>query len=77
MKKIITIGGSTSKNSINKQLAEYAGGAMNGVHLTKLDLNDYQLPLYSIDVETEHGFSQDLQDLNQFFGCRPHSLTLS
>lgn len=66
MKKIITIGGSTSKNSINKQLAEYAGGRMDGVQLTKLDLNDFKLPLFSVDIEDEQGFPDDLKVLNKY-----------
>lgn len=64
MKKIITIGGSSSKNSINKVLAEYAGGLIKNVDVTNLDLNDYSLPLYSIDIENESGFPEDLQSLN-------------
>ncbi len=65
MKNIITLGGSSSKNSINKQLAEYVGSSLEGVKVNKLDLNDYQLPLYSIDIENEQGFPRDLKDLNR------------
>lgn len=64
MKNIITIGGSTSKLSINKQLAEYAGGLVAGVAVVNIDLNDYDLPLYSIDIENEAGFPKDLKKLN-------------
>ena len=38
MKNIITIGGSSSKNSINKQLAEYAGSLINDVELINIDI---------------------------------------
>lgn len=65
MKKIITLAGSTSKNSINKQLAEYAGRQLEGVVVQNLDLNDFEMPLYSIDVENEQGFSPDLMKLNE------------
>jgi len=65
MKNIITLGGSSSKNSINKQLAEYVGSTVKGVSINKLDLNEYTLPLYSIDIENEQGFPEDLQDLNK------------
>ena len=65
MKNIITIGGSTSKKSINKILAEHAADMMTGVKVLKLDLNDYQLPLYSIDVENERGFPKSLLALNK------------
>lgn len=64
MKNIITIGGSTSKVSINKQLAEYAGSLVEGVEVVNIDLNDYDLPLYSMDVENESGFPKDLMKLN-------------
>ena len=64
MKNIITIGGSTSKLSINKQLAEYAGNLVAGVEVVNIDLNDYDLPLYSIDLENESGFPTDLVKLN-------------
>lgn len=64
MKKIITIGGSTSKLSINKQLAEYAGSLVKGVSVVNIDLNDYSLPLYSIDIENESGYPTDLEILN-------------
>jgi len=53
MKKIITIGGSNSKNSINKQLAEYTGDMLKDVDLIKVDLNNFDMPLYSIDIENE------------------------
>lgn len=65
MKNIITIGGSTSKKSINKRLAEYTADMMTGVKVLKLDLNDYELPLYSIDVENEQGFPKSLLVLNK------------
>ncbi len=65
MKNIITIGGSTSKNSINKQLAEYTASLVEGIETNNLDLNDYDLPLYSVDIENEFGFSNDLKSLNR------------
>ncbi len=58
MKKIVTIGGSNSKKSINKVLAEYSGGLLNGIELIKVDLNDFMMPLFSVDVENEQGFSK-------------------
>ena len=65
MKKIITLAGSSSKNSINKQLAEYTASLMQDVEILNLDLNDYQLPLYSIDVENDEGFPADLLVLDK------------
>ena len=60
LKKIVTLGGSSSSDSINKKLARYAGGQLKEFEVTDLDLRDYDLPLYSIDYEREHGFSEDL-----------------
>ena len=64
MKRIITIGGSSSKLSINKQLAEYTGSLLEEVEVVNIDLNDYDLPLYSVDIENESGFPTDLETLN-------------
>jgi len=55
MKNIIAFAGSNSKNSINKQLAIYAANKIVDVEVNILDLNDFELPLYGIDYETEHG----------------------
>ncbi len=55
MKNIVAFAGSNSKNSINKDLATYASSMVNDVRVSVLDLNDYELPLYSIDLENEHG----------------------
>jgi len=54
-KKIVALGASSSKNSINKVLATYAAGIVENGDVEVLDLNDYQLPLYSIDLEMESG----------------------
>lgn len=64
-KNIVTIGGSSSKHSINKTFAEYAGGLLKNETLTKVDLNDFDIPLFSVDVEKEQGFSNDLLALNE------------
>ena len=65
MKNIITLGASSSKKSINKVLAEYTGSLLTDVNLTKIDLNDFELPLFSIDIENEQGFSKGLNNLNE------------
>lgn len=60
----MTIGGSNSKASINKKLAEYTGKLIDAVELNHIDLNDYKLPIYSIDTENDAGFPEDLIKLN-------------
>ena len=64
MKNILTIGASTSRNSINKILAEYAGELLKNVNLIKVDLNDYEMPLFSVDIENEKGFPQSTIEFN-------------
>ncbi|MGC1205241.1 MAG: NAD(P)H-dependent oxidoreductase [Flavobacteriaceae bacterium] len=61
MKKIIAFAGSNSKNSINKQLVTYASGLLKGVEASILDLNDFELPVYGIDLETEKGIPGNAQ----------------
>ena len=55
MKRIIAFAGSNSKNSINKQLATYASGLVENVNVDILDLNDFELPLFGVDLEMELG----------------------
>ncbi|MBP1841061.1 NADPH-dependent FMN reductase [Formosa algae] len=55
MKHIIAFAGSNSKQSINKQLAAYAAGLVLDTEYTVLDLNDFEVPLYSVDAELENG----------------------
>ncbi|WP_372802040.1 NADPH-dependent FMN reductase [Lutibacter sp.] len=67
MKNIITLGGSSSRNSINKQLAEYVGELVNNVTLIKIDLNEFEMPLFSVDIEAKQGFSEGTKKLNELF----------
>lgn len=53
--KIIAFGGSPSKNSINKKLATYAAGLFENAEVEVLDLNDFQMPLFSVDIEATIG----------------------
>ena len=55
MKNIIAFAGSNSKTSINKQLAKYAASLVEDVETKVLDLNDFELPIYGIDLEGEIG----------------------
>lgn len=55
MKKIIAFGASNSKNSINKKLATYTANLFENCEVEILDLNDYEMPLFSVDREKENG----------------------
>ena len=56
MKRILAFGASSSKNSINKTFAHYAASRFKNVEVNLLDLNDFEMPIYSIDREEENGF---------------------
>ncbi|MEO0045918.1 MAG: hypothetical protein RL705_1109 [Bacteroidota bacterium] len=62
MKKIIAFGGSSSKNSINKQLATYVANLFPNAYVEVLDLNEYEMPIFSVDREKEHGIHPLAQD---------------
>lgn len=53
--KIIAFGASPSKNSINKKLATYAAHLFENADVEVLDLNDFQMPIFSVDLEKEIG----------------------
>lgn len=55
MKKIIAIGASNSRHSINQQLANWAAEQVKGSVVSSLDLNDFEMPIYSIDRESGAG----------------------
>ncbi len=59
--KLLAFGASTSSTSINRQLAVYAAGLVEGAQVTDLDLSRYSLPLYSSDEESASGPPPDAQ----------------
>lgn len=71
MKKILAFAGSNSKTSINKQLAKYAASKVENSTYEIADLNDYSLPIFSLEEE-EKGFPKMAIEfnelLNQFDG---------
>ena len=55
MKNILVFAGSNSRDSINKKLVKYASSLVEEVNVTNLDLNDFELPLFGVDLEKEKG----------------------
>jgi NAD(P)H-dependent FMN reductase len=53
--KIIAFSGSNSQQSINKKLATYAASLFEKAEVEVLDLNDFEMPLYSVEIEKEIG----------------------
>jgi chromate reductase, NAD(P)H dehydrogenase (quinone) len=62
MKKIIAFGASSSKTSINKEFATYVAYQFQNASIEILDLNDYEMPIFSVDKEKENGIPQLAQD---------------
>ena len=68
MKKILVFAGSSSKTSINKQLAVYAAQQFQNAELDILDLNDYEMPVFSVDKEKENGIHNLAHDFYNKIG---------
>lgn len=64
-RKILAFGASNSKHSINKQFAVFAANQIEAAELTVLDLNDFEMPIYSIDREKESGIPELAQQFKQ------------
>jgi chromate reductase, NAD(P)H dehydrogenase (quinone) len=52
---LVAFAASSSTKSINKKLVSYAASLLNDASVEILDLNDYELPLFSTDKEAELG----------------------
>lgn len=59
MKKILAIGASNSKKSINKKFATYVAHKIEEATVTVADLNDLELPLYSPDLQVATGIPEN------------------
>ena len=59
--KILAFGATTSSTSINRKLANAAAQLVPDAVVTDLDLRDYQLPIYSSDLEASDGMPTDAQ----------------
>ena len=53
--RIVAFAASSSSRSINRQLVTYAAGLIETADVEILDLNDFELPLFSVDREEELG----------------------
>ena len=64
-KKILAFGASSSKHSINKKLATYAASQIKDAQVQILDLNDFEMPIFSVDRESEHGIPEAAHQFKQ------------
>lgn len=68
--KILAFAASSSRQSINKKLATYVTTLIDNAEIEILDLNDYELPIFSEDKEKELGQPQLAQDFfNKIESC--------
>jgi NAD(P)H-dependent FMN reductase len=66
--KILAFAASSSKNSINKKLATYAANLAENAEVEVIDINDYEIPIFSEDKEKELGQPQPAKDFYQKLG---------
>lgn len=59
--KVIAFGASTSSTSINKALATYTAGLVDGADVKVLNISDYNVPMFSEDLEKEIGQAEGAQ----------------
>ena len=60
--KLLTFAASSSSQSINKHLATYAASLVTYADIEVLDINDFEMPLYSSDRENESGIPSLAQE---------------
>ncbi len=56
--KILAFGASSSRQSINKQFAAYVASQLDDVQINLIDLNDFEMPLFSVDKEADIGIPE-------------------
>ncbi|MFW2541451.1 NADPH-dependent FMN reductase [Primorskyibacter sp. 2E107] len=70
--KILAIAATNSRNSINRTLVTHAAERLarghEGAEIVHVDLNDYEMPIYSVDREGADGVPQPAQDLRARIG---------
>lgn len=71
--KILSFAASNSTNSLNGQLIDYAGrliknGLVAGAEVTTIDLNDYDMPTFSVDRQEADGIPQAAHDFFNAIG---------
>ncbi|EGV45076.1 NADPH-dependent oxidoreductase [Bizionia argentinensis JUB59] len=80
MKRIIAFAGSNSKQSINKMLVEYTRKQVeeSGLEVIILDLNDFEMPIFGVDLESRDGYPESAKNLfNYIKNCDGIILSLA
>ncbi|NOU49141.1 NAD(P)H-dependent oxidoreductase [Pseudoalteromonas sp. JBTF-M23] len=66
--KVLAFAASSSRQSINKQLAQYTASFVEGAEVELIDLNDFEMPIYSADRENEIGIPVQAQQFYNKIG---------
>ncbi len=67
--KILAFAASNSSQSINNKLLRYAGTLIDPADIEWLDINDYEMPLYSSDREAAHGIPAEARRFFEKIGA--------
>lgn len=77
--KLLAFAASNSRQSINRQLVDYAVGLLadgqiegvpaGALEISSLDLNDFEMPIYSIDRQNADGIPQPAHDFYNLLGA--------
>ncbi|WGK64072.1 NADPH-dependent FMN reductase [Croceiramulus getboli] len=61
MPRIIAFAGSNSSSSINQIWVRYLSGSISSIDVELIQLTDFDIPMYSIDLENKSGFPLGVQ----------------
>lgn len=67
--KILAFAATSSTQSINRRLLGFASTLIDGADIEFLDINDYEMPLYSSDREAAHGVPDQAHRFYQKIGA--------
>ena len=67
MKSILAFSGSNSSNSVNRKLVEFAITKFQSVEAILIDLRDFPVPIYSMDIEEDTGVPSEVHRLKKLF----------
>lgn len=65
---VLTFAASNAKNSINHKLAVYAASLIPDANVDVIDINDYEMPIYSPEREAQFGQPQQALDFHHKIG---------
>jgi len=65
--KILAFSGSASSKSINQKLVRLACALLEPSQVTVIDIRDYPLPVYSLDIEEGDGIPENAHKLRALF----------